>query len=151
MARIRSIHPGLWTDDEFVALTLAARLFIIELGTISDYADRFIWSAASKRSEEALEQLLDAGLIRRDGEMGEILFAFGFSRRRISKWEAIRSAVFERDGFACTYCGNADAILHCDHIHPVSRGGSNDMSNLTTACSHCNLSKGDRTVEEWQL
>jgi hypothetical protein len=38
MARIRSIHPGIWTDEQFVELSLAARLFMIGLwGEADDY------------------------------------------------------------------------------------------------------------------
>jgi hypothetical protein len=37
MARIRSIHPGLWTDEEFVTLSLPARLFFI--GTLNEADD----------------------------------------------------------------------------------------------------------------
>ena len=33
-------------------------------------------------------------------------------------------------------------VVHVDHIIPVVRGGSNDDSNLVTACADCNLGKG---------
>lgn len=66
-------------------------------------------------------------------------------------WRRVRLAIFERDGWACVYCGATDAPLECDHIHPVSRGGSNEDSNLATACLPCNRSKKDKTVEEWRL
>lgn len=54
-----------------------------------------------------------------------------------------RFNVFKRDGFRCQYCGAhpPSAILHCDHIKPVADGGTNDMENLVTACSNCNLGK----------
>lgn len=47
----------------------------------------------------------------------------------------------------CTYCGEADAE-HMDHIVPRSRGGLN-IGNLTPACARCNMSKKDRTPEQW--
>lgn len=31
MSRIRSIHPGLWTDEAFVSLSPMARLFLMGL------------------------------------------------------------------------------------------------------------------------
>lgn len=36
--------------------------------------------------------------------------------------------------------------LHVDHIHPQSRGGTNDLDNLVTACSDCNIGKGARLL-----
>lgn len=62
-------------------------------------------------------------------------------RKSISK--RVRYAVLERDGYRCRYCGAAaaDAKLHVDHRMPVSRGGTDDFSNLVTACADCNLGK----------
>lgn len=58
-----------------------------------------------------------------------------------------RFRVLERDGFKCTYCGS-DQRLEVDHIVPRSRGGSNDDSNLTTACWRCNSGKSDIPLQE---
>ena len=65
------------------------------------------------------------------------------------EWSRLRSAVFERDEFTCSYCGSIGVRLECDHVMPVSRGGSDEMSNLVTACFSCNRRKGARTAEEW--
>ncbi|UEM08088.1 DUF1376 domain-containing protein (plasmid) [Skermanella rosea] len=65
-------------------------------------------------------------------------------------WRALREIVFERDDYACTYCSSEELPLHCDHIVPLTRGGTNDLSNLTTSCRPCNTSKGARTPEEWR-
>ena len=43
MPRIRSIHPGIWTDDEFVALDMAARLLFIGILNECDDQGVFIW------------------------------------------------------------------------------------------------------------
>lgn len=61
-----------------------------------------------------------------------------------------RDAVFARDGHQCAYCGSVDGPFHIDHVHPLCRGGSNAIDNLTVACETCNLSKGGRTVSEWE-
>ena len=57
----------------------------------------------------------------------------------------LRFMILERDKFTCTYCGRNpkdDRVkLHVDHIHPKSKGGTDDESNLTTACSDCNHGK----------
>jgi len=70
-------------------------------------------------------------------------------RPSFAEWAILRSEVFARDGYTCQYCGNSKARLECDHIMPVSRGGSNEKSNLITACKSCNQSKYNRTPEEW--
>jgi hypothetical protein len=64
-------------------------------------------------------------------------------------WQSLRAAIFRRDNYTCQYCGAAGARLECDHVVPVSRGGSNDESNLVTACFTCNRSKRDKTLAEW--
>lgn len=157
MSRIRSIHPGLWTDESFIALSDKARLLVLAVGTFSDYADRFSAAAGLDLAnhcgwawdDDAYAELVSNGLLVSDGSQVVIAFAYGHPRQYVSKWESIRSRVFARDGYACTYCGSAEN-LHCDHIVPKSRGGADDESNLTTACAHCNLSKGDRTPDEWR-
>lgn len=61
-----------------------------------------------------------------------------------------RHAVFVRDNYRCVECGatNKDTILHVDHIHPKSKGGSNELSNLQTLCILCNLGKSDTIWEK---
>lgn len=61
----------------------------------------------------------------------------------------IAAIVAAREARRCTYCGATDRPLQYDHIFPVSRGGTNDPSNLTLACDQCNYSKGSKTLEEW--
>lgn len=65
-------------------------------------------------------------------------------RRRSSISMSQRFEVFRRDGFTCVYCGRRPphVELHVDHVRPVSKGGTNDLSNLRTACNECNLGKG---------
>ena len=61
----------------------------------------------------------------------------------------LRQQVFERDGCQCVYCGNYHGPFHIDHIVPVSVGGPNHIDNLVVACQPCNLSKGAKTLDEW--
>lgn len=63
------------------------------------------------------------------------------SQRRI---EPFRLMVYERDGFRCRRCQRsaAEVTLSLDHVIPLSRGGSDDPSNLQTLCLPCNLAKG---------
>ena len=56
-----------------------------------------------------------------------------------------RFNVFLRDRFACQYCGDSFPThdLTFDHVIPRSRGGRTTWDNVVTACSPCNLHKGD--------
>lgn len=73
-------------------------------------------------------------------------------QRRLSAeiWAAVRARIFARDDYTCRYCEARAVELECDHVVPISRGGSNDDDNLVTACRPCNRSKRDKTPEEWQ-
>jgi hypothetical protein len=57
--------------------------------------------------------------------------------------------VFVRDKFTCAYCGYvADTFekwryLTVDHFIPKSKGGSDTVENLVTACMDCNVIKSD--------
>lgn len=48
-----------------------------------------------------------------------------------------------RHGSKCVYCGRGDLKLTRDHIVPLSRGGTNDISNIVPACRSCNSRKHD--------
>jgi len=56
----------------------------------------------------------------------------------------LRYSIMKRDNFMCVLCGRRppEVELHVDHIKPVSKGGTNDESNLRTLCADCNRGKG---------
>lgn len=63
--------------------------------------------------------------------------------------------IYQSQDGKCIYCGKEISMersneTHLDHIHPISKGGSNWPSNLAFACRACNLSKSDWTLEEWK-
>ena len=77
--------------------------------------------------------------------------------RRVPAWQpnltdgpqsGIRKRVFSRDNYRCVYCGSAKQ-LELDHVEPRVNGGATVISNLVTACSHCNRTKWARTPQEW--
>ena len=57
-----------------------------------------------------------------------------------------RFNVFLRDKFNCQYCGDGFPTpdLTFDHVIPRSRGGRTSWDNVVTACSGCNLRKGNK-------
>ncbi len=59
-----------------------------------------------------------------------------------------RLALYIRDGFHCAYCGRdlknaAAAEVTLDHLLPRVAGGTNEATNLITACRACNSSRQD--------
>ena len=41
-------------------------------------------------------------------------------------------------------------VMEVDHVLPQSRGGTDHSDNLQLLCSHCNRSKGSKTMAEWR-
>ena len=62
--------------------------------------------------------------------------------------------LFARDEYTCQYCGRTAfdlkprEALTRDHLIPLSRGGTNEWTNVVTACSSCNTRKSNRMPSE---
>lgn len=65
----------------------------------------------------------------------------GGSTRR---WRKIRARVLKRDVHRCHYCGKR--ANEVDHKRPRSKGGSDDLANLTAACEECNSKKSNKRM-----
>lgn len=51
-------------------------------------------------------------------------------------------SILDRQHFKCTYCATSlKSEFHIDHIHPLSKGGSNLAANLQALCPKCNQGK----------
>lgn len=76
----------------------------------------------------------------------------GYQGVRIRK--DLRLAIYLRDSFRCVYCcadmhGAHPQDITLDHIVPDSDGGSNEPSNLVTACRSCNCSRQDKPLSKF--
>ncbi|MFL9943721.1 HNH endonuclease [Paraburkholderia graminis] len=50
----------------------------------------------------------------------------------------------------CASCRNSlKEAFHIDHVMPLSKGGSNDISNIQLLCPDCNRRKSDKDPLEW--
>lgn len=85
--------------------------------------------------------LVAAGLWVRDGDDFVGDYQFRRDERRADIPLSVRTAVYERDGFACVRCGSTSS-LSLDHIKPWSLGGADTIDNLQTMCRPCNSAKG---------
>lgn len=63
----------------------------------------------------------------------------------VSEWKALKRQYDNR----CACCGKKDKLT-ADHVVPVSRGGSSDISNIQPLCKSCNSSKGNRHSTDYR-
>ncbi len=60
--------------------------------------------------------------------------------------------VLARDQWTCCSCGRSTreygVTLEVDHIVPRSLGGTDDLSNLQTLCSKCNVGKSNQDMTD---
>lgn len=61
----------------------------------------------------------------------------------------IKQYLLEINNHTCAYCKKTNVPLQIEHIVPKSKGGSNNISNLTVACAPCNKKKGNKTAAQF--
>ena len=65
------------------------------------------------------------------------------NRTRGRRWSAMRARVLQ-DEPRCVHClatGRLSAATEVDHIEPLHRGGSDELSNLQPLCHDCHATK----------
>jgi hypothetical protein len=63
-------------------------------------------------------------------------------------------ALFNQQSGVCPYCKaklhkSGKNKYHSDHVMPLSKGGTNDISNIQLLCPTCNLTKNNKLPEEF--
>jgi 5-methylcytosine-specific restriction endonuclease McrA len=61
----------------------------------------------------------------------------------VEEFDALCSAY----GCACLSCGATDRVLEADHVVPLTRGGSDEISNIQPLCGECNRRKFTATID----
>jgi len=121
-------------------------------GPIRDDANELAYSCRLTKAKwfQIKQHLLENNLLHltADDRLGCTPPGFYHPRLAREQWSPIREQVFDRDGRACLNCGSP-VDLECDHIIPISRGGTNFFDNLMTLCRDCNRSKGASMPDEW--
>jgi 5-methylcytosine-specific restriction endonuclease McrA len=75
------------------------------------------------------------------------------SSKVLGKVKLSLEALYYRDHGVCMYCEKSLKIheITCDHVVPKSKGGAYSWDNIVSACSSCNLKKGDHApVGQWK-
>lgn len=72
----------------------------------------------------------------------------GYQQGTLAGYE-VREFLLEKWNRTCAYCGVKDTRLEIEHIQPLSKGGSNRVSNLCLACVPCNQKKGNQEIKDF--
>lgn len=67
-------------------------------------------------------------------------------KHTLKQWEELK----RKCGYKCQHCGRSESVvaLTRDHIVPIARGGSNDISNIQPLCKTCNSKKNKKLESE---
>lgn len=68
---------------------------------------------------------------------------------RAQRRRVVRTAVYEKHGKMCFFCGLREGTT-LDHVIPESQGGKFDEDNLVPACEVCNQAKGSSSLDEYR-
>jgi 5-methylcytosine-specific restriction endonuclease McrA len=130
---------------------------------ISEYTQRWAASnservAGSKRahSERNREEVISRSKTWADGNAEKVKIAKANNRRKrraaknageshftVEEFDALCSVY----GYACLCCGATDRILEADHVVPLTKGGSDDISNFQPLCGECNRRKFTAVID----
>jgi hypothetical protein len=115
-----------------------------------DAQEAIIWSMVNTGSFAEWGQIVHSimvALVNGDFEYAEqfpfILKTFHGPSKRLALSVTIKKEVLSIG--RCALCG-AGQRLTVDHVFPVSKGGTNDRSNLQCLCFSCNLKKSNKVL-----
>lgn len=134
------IAVSIWRDPEFKGLGRMAQWLYLSRITYGQNSE-FTPEAAAKWARGA-----DPEEVRRAAdELAGTKYEYVLEKavRRVKIPDRVRREVYAADGWRCVVCGTSEN-LEIDHIMPVSKGGTDERSNLQTMCAHHNRKKGAR-------
>lgn len=170
MARIRSVHPGFFTDEDLVAVSLGARLLFIGLGIEADDKGVFEWKPITIKMRvfpadnvdvaELLAELVGAGAVRQYTAQGRNYGAI----RNFRKFQKPKTPnnIHPATAEILEFVGLADLIGEIDAAEPdafpqkgeirpqMEEGGGNRSSEANASGADApNLSAADITKAVW--
>lgn len=93
MARIRSVHPGLYTDDAFMALSMGARMLLIGIWSHADDGGGFEWKPIVLKARIFPADNLDIAPILEELVENDVIKKYDFEGRsygavrNFGKWQ----------------------------------------------------------------
>jgi len=130
---------------------------------ISEYKQRWTASngervAGSKRAyyERNREEIIFRSKKWADGNAEKVKIAKANNRRKRRASKNASSGQFTVEefdalcsvyGYACLSCGATDRVLEADHVVPLTKGGSDEISNIQPLCGECNRRKFTAVID----
>ena len=97
---------------------------------------RLYWEEWEKKNPEKTKKSKRTSLYNRRSMTPE-------GRHTVFEWECLKA----RYNNSCLRCGRDDIPITEDHIIPVTKGGSNYISNIQPLCGSCNSKKHTKTTD----
>ena len=115
--------------------------------TTKEIADDLMKKAARKAKRNNKSSLFTRKLIRNNKIRAAKAAALKARRREFASQRARLILILIENGndYVCSECGTEENLT-VDHIYPLSKGGTDDPSNLTFLCQSCNSKKGTKIL-----
>lgn len=112
---------------------------VLYLEHVAEYGERLAFSTKVQLYADIGVAVLDAMDLANTPPQPRTDPTLGIQRHALPF--IVRAKVMARDGFKCVECSTRQRLT-IDHIEPVSKGGTDEESNLRTLCTWCNSKKG---------
>lgn len=153
MPRIRSIHPGQWSDDDFIELTPTERLFSIALRNFADDRGVFEWKPTQiKRATNPGDEFGTAPLLKAlsvpyshgpSGGLGKHIQPFKVDGRyfavirNFGKWQRVKKPTAVHPMPASLY----------DYAHVFANGRELDLDKRVRSSEPCSFEEAMSSVQ----
>jgi hypothetical protein len=128
MSRIRSIHPGLWTDERFASLTPLARLLFIGIWTECDDQGSFEWSPLKLKMRLLPADVADVAALLTEIEAAGCVISYELEGRKLG---AVRNFCrYQRPKKPNSTYLQTDEVRNYVALHArITRDGSEPVGN----------------------
>ena len=102
------------------------------------------WQKANKDKVLARTNLRQAQMAAAPGDVKVVGSTVKLTKEQLT-------FLYQKTGGICRYCkkGITSSSAQPDHKTPISKGGTNYLSNFELICGTCNRDKTNKTVEEY--